>query len=126
MKPGYEPWAHTCTCARSRVQKKTTPMHRNAKLHGYASLIKMYATHMCNGCTIYKMQLECCIRHHIISSEGHGIFFQTHPTTSPLRAITRRRHPMPIGHDRRSPQSSNLLGLRTTANQQVASGVFGP
>ncbi|GBP45126.1 hypothetical protein EVAR_33231_1 [Eumeta japonica] len=31
---------------------------------------------------------------------------------------------MPIGRDRRSPQSSNLLGLRTTANQQVASGVF--
>ncbi|GBP54548.1 hypothetical protein EVAR_43420_1 [Eumeta japonica] len=40
------------------------------------------------------------------------------------RAITRRRHPMPIGRDRRSPQSSNLLGLRITANQQVASGVF--
>ncbi|GBP96934.1 hypothetical protein EVAR_77047_1 [Eumeta japonica] len=40
------------------------------------------------------------------------------------RAITRRRHPMPIGRDRRSPQSSNSLGLRTTANQQVASGVF--
>ncbi|GBP29631.1 hypothetical protein EVAR_79180_1 [Eumeta japonica] len=31
---------------------------------------------------------------------------------------------MPIGRDRRSPQSSNLLGLRTTANQQVASGFF--
>ncbi|GBP27647.1 hypothetical protein EVAR_12691_1 [Eumeta japonica] len=40
------------------------------------------------------------------------------------RAITRRRHPMPIGRDRRSSQSSKLLGLRTTANQQVASGVF--
>ncbi|GBP88720.1 Probable RNA-directed DNA polymerase from transposon BS [Eumeta japonica] len=61
---------------------------------------------------------------HIISSEGHGMFFQTHPTNSPLRAITRRRHPMPIGRDRRSPQSSNLLGLRTTANQQLDSGVF--
>ncbi|GBP22142.1 hypothetical protein EVAR_10651_1 [Eumeta japonica] len=31
---------------------------------------------------------------------------------------------MPIGRDRRSPQSSNLSGLRTTANQQVDSGVF--
>ncbi|GBP32505.1 hypothetical protein EVAR_23914_1 [Eumeta japonica] len=40
------------------------------------------------------------------------------------RAITRRRHPMPIGRDRQSPQSSNLLGLRTTANQHVASEVF--
>ncbi|GBP82767.1 hypothetical protein EVAR_94925_1 [Eumeta japonica] len=40
------------------------------------------------------------------------------------RAITCRRHSMPIGGDRRSPQSSNSLGLRTTANQQVASGVF--
>ncbi|GBP37610.1 hypothetical protein EVAR_34647_1 [Eumeta japonica] len=40
------------------------------------------------------------------------------------RAITRRRHPMPIGRDRRNPQNSNLLGLRTTANQHVASGVF--
>ncbi|GBP32437.1 hypothetical protein EVAR_81244_1 [Eumeta japonica] len=40
------------------------------------------------------------------------------------RATRRRRHPMPIGRDRRSPQSSNLLGLRTTVNQQVASGVF--
>ncbi|GBP24145.1 hypothetical protein EVAR_10368_1 [Eumeta japonica] len=61
---------------------------------------------------------------HISSSEGHGMFFQTHPTSSPLRTIRRRRHPMPIGRDRRSPQSSNLLGLRTTANQQVASRVF--
>ncbi|GBP94599.1 hypothetical protein EVAR_65924_1 [Eumeta japonica] len=46
----------------------------------------------------------------------------------PLRgihmAITRRRHPMPIGRDGRSPQCSNLLGLRTRANQQVASEVF--
>ncbi|GBP04845.1 RNA-directed DNA polymerase from mobile element jockey [Eumeta japonica] len=40
------------------------------------------------------------------------------------RAIRRRRHPMPIGRDRRNPQNSNLLGLRTTANQQAASGVF--
>ncbi|GBP14945.1 hypothetical protein EVAR_6596_1 [Eumeta japonica] len=31
---------------------------------------------------------------------------------------------MPIGRDRRSPQSSNLLRLRTIANQHVASGVF--
>ncbi|GBP92316.1 RNA-directed DNA polymerase from mobile element jockey [Eumeta japonica] len=33
------------------------------------------------------------------------------------------RHLMPIGRDRRSPQSSNLLGLQTTAKQYVASGV---
>ncbi|GBP50083.1 hypothetical protein EVAR_17344_1 [Eumeta japonica] len=39
------------------------PMHMNAKVHGHASPIKMYATQMCNGCTIYKMQLEWCIRH---------------------------------------------------------------
>ncbi|GBP47725.1 hypothetical protein EVAR_14256_1 [Eumeta japonica] len=31
---------------------------------------------------------------------------------------------MPIGRDRRSPKNSNLLGLRTTADQHVASGVF--
>ncbi|GBP78137.1 hypothetical protein EVAR_59932_1 [Eumeta japonica] len=31
-----------------------------------------------------------------------------------------RRHPMTIGRDRRSPQSPNKLGLRTTANQHVA------
>ncbi|GBP74777.1 hypothetical protein EVAR_98162_1 [Eumeta japonica] len=41
-----------------------------------------------------------------------------------LEIITRRRHLMPIGRDRQSPQSSNLLGLQTTANQHVASGVF--
>ncbi|GBP81660.1 hypothetical protein EVAR_28749_1 [Eumeta japonica] len=33
------------------------------EVHGHASPIKMYATHMCNGCTTYKMQWEWCIRH---------------------------------------------------------------
>ncbi|GBP30208.1 hypothetical protein EVAR_94516_1 [Eumeta japonica] len=37
--------------------------HLNEEEHGHVSPIKMYATHMCNGCTVYKMQLEWCIRH---------------------------------------------------------------
>ncbi|GBP61557.1 hypothetical protein EVAR_46418_1 [Eumeta japonica] len=49
------------------------------------------------------------------------------PRCPPLgirRTITCRWHPMPISRDRRSPQISNLLGLRTTAKKYVASGVF--
>ncbi|GBP86288.1 hypothetical protein EVAR_91692_1 [Eumeta japonica] len=53
----------------------------------------------------------------------------THPLRSPRfrhparRVITHRQHPMSIGCDR-SPKSPNLLGLRITAIQYVASGVF--
>ncbi|GBP31560.1 hypothetical protein EVAR_78139_1 [Eumeta japonica] len=36
----------------------------------------------------------------------------------------RGRHSIPIGRDRRSPQSPNILALRTIANRYVASGVF--
>ncbi|GBP35998.1 hypothetical protein EVAR_29124_1 [Eumeta japonica] len=43
----------------------------NAKVHGHASLIKMYATHMCNGCTIYKIQLDWCNRHSCTSTVMH-------------------------------------------------------
>ncbi|GBP15116.1 hypothetical protein EVAR_11418_1 [Eumeta japonica] len=46
-----------------RLATTTTPTHMNIKLHGQVSLIKMYATHMCNGCIIYKMQLDWSIRH---------------------------------------------------------------
>ncbi|GBP07548.1 hypothetical protein EVAR_4883_1 [Eumeta japonica] len=38
-------------------------MHMHNKVHGHASPIQMYATHMCNGCTTYKMQWEWCIRY---------------------------------------------------------------
>ncbi|GBP94600.1 Probable RNA-directed DNA polymerase from transposon BS [Eumeta japonica] len=37
-------------------------MHIHREVHGHASPIKIYVTHMCNGCTTYKMQLEWCIR----------------------------------------------------------------
>ncbi|GBP61952.1 hypothetical protein EVAR_45009_1 [Eumeta japonica] len=39
------------------------------EVHDHASPIKMYATHMCNGCTTYKMQWEWCIRHKACTRE---------------------------------------------------------
>ncbi|GBP32237.1 hypothetical protein EVAR_27661_1 [Eumeta japonica] len=50
----------------------TTPMYMNVKVHGHASPIKMYATQMCNGCTIYKMQIEWCIRHSSVRSPARN------------------------------------------------------
>ncbi|GBP69098.1 hypothetical protein EVAR_87377_1 [Eumeta japonica] len=38
-------------------------MHMHNEVLGHASPIKMYATHMCNGCTTYKIQREWCIRY---------------------------------------------------------------
>ncbi|GBP72329.1 hypothetical protein EVAR_90425_1 [Eumeta japonica] len=67
--PGHEatisPPSRTCDQedTRSRMTRERTPMHMSTKVHGHASPIKMYATHMCNGCTTYKIQLELCIGH---------------------------------------------------------------
>ncbi|GBP62755.1 hypothetical protein EVAR_51707_1 [Eumeta japonica] len=67
--PGHEatisPPSRTCTLKIEGVEdpRASEPMHVHEKVHGHASPIKMYATHMCNGCTTYKMQLERCIRH---------------------------------------------------------------
>ncbi|GBP84853.1 hypothetical protein EVAR_100612_1 [Eumeta japonica] len=44
------------------AEESQRPMHMHNKVHGHASLIKMYATHMCNGWTTYKMQWGWCIR----------------------------------------------------------------
>ncbi|GBP34698.1 hypothetical protein EVAR_31567_1 [Eumeta japonica] len=59
--PGHEatisPPSRTCTLKIEGVEDP--PSRANAyanEVHGHASPIKMYATHMCNGCTTYKMQ----------------------------------------------------------------------
>ncbi|GBP40817.1 Nucleic-acid-binding protein from transposon X-element [Eumeta japonica] len=46
-------------------------MHMHNEVHDHASPIKMYATHVCNGCTTYKMPWEWCTRY-VSSGSGSG------------------------------------------------------